>query len=278
MRSKLIPGNIKEGYIPSFFMDIAIPVLFVLAALIVFILFVLRPRMKRIVFPMPDNYQQLLADYVKFYQRLDTNGKKDFDERFERFISTVRITGVNAIVEDIDRVLIGAAAIIPVYFIKDWEYINLREVLLYPGHFNHDFDQHGEERGISGMVGTGPMQNVMIITKWELRQGFIGNNYRNTAIHEFVHLVDKMDGTVDGVPELLLERKYISQWNHLVHTEIEKIKRGLSDIDYYGTTSPVEFFAVASEYFFEQPELFKQNHPELNEIMERIFVKKESQR
>ena len=48
------------------------------------------------------------------------------------------------------------------------------------------------------------MQHVMIITKWQLRQGFINHNdAHNTAIHEFVHLVDKMDGTMDGVPEII---------------------------------------------------------------------------
>jgi MtfA peptidase len=36
----------------------------------------------------------------------------------------------------------------------------------------------------------------------------------------------------------------------------------------------VEFFAVASEYFFEQPELFRSKHPELNEVLTRIFIRK----
>ena len=254
-------------------MSIAIPVLFVLAALVVFILFVLQPRRKRLAFSISDEDRQLLADYVRLYQRLDVNDRKKFEERVERFLSSVRITGANAVVEDIDRILIGAAAIIPVFYITDWEYINLREVLVYPGNFNHDFEQHGDERNVSGMVGTGALQNVMIISKWELRQGFVSNSTRNTAIHEFVHLIDKMDGTVDGVPELLLERRFIPQWQQLAQVEMERIRRGGSDIDFYGATSTVEFFAVIAEYFFEQPDLFKQNHPELNEMMERIFLR-----
>lgn len=255
-------------------MDIAIPVLFVLSALVVFILFVLRPKRKRTAFSITEEHRQLLFDYVRFYQNLDENNKKEFEKRVERFLSSVRVTGANANVEDIDRILIGAAAIIPVFYITDWEYINLREVLVYPGNFNHDFEQHGDERNVSGMVGTGALQNVLIISKWELRQGFVHNSTRNTAIHEFVHLVDKMDGTVDGVPELLLERRLIPQWQQLVHSEMEKIRNGGSDIDHYGATSPVEFFAVIGEYFFDQPEMFKQNHLELNEMMERIFLRK----
>jgi Mlc titration factor MtfA (ptsG expression regulator) len=107
--------------------------------------------------------------------------------------------------------MIGAAAIIPVYNIPDWEYINLREVLIYPGNFYMDYEQHGSDRMKAGMVGTGALQNVIILSKWELRQGFINqDSSHNTTIHEFVHLIDKMDGTLDRVPGLLLERKYLA--------------------------------------------------------------------
>jgi Mlc titration factor MtfA (ptsG expression regulator) len=168
--------------------------------------------------------------------------------------------------------LIASGAIIPVFAIADWQYINLHEILLYPGSFNEDFDQAGNDRNISGMVGTGPMQHVMVINKWQLRQGFINNHSaHNTAIHEFVHLIDKMDGTMDGVPEIILERKYVPQWNHLMETTIRHMKNSGSDIDMYGATSPTEFFAVISEYFFEQPATLKQNHPELHEMLERIY-------
>lgn len=248
-------------------------ILFVLTLLVLIIILVFKPRRTELL-AMPEHYRDLLQDYVPFYTELDEDGQKQFEIRLQKFLWATKITGVNAEVEDLDRVLIGAAAIIPVYFIKDWEYVNLREVLLYPGTFNMDFDQHGYERTISGMVGTGPMQNVMILTKWELRQGFINNaSTHNTAIHEFVHLIDKMDGTLDGVPEILLERKYVSQWKALLETTIDSIRRGESDINPYGATSPVECFAVVSEYYFKQPALFGERHPQLREMLQRIFVR-----
>src|SRR5204863_3217999 len=129
-------------------------------------------------------------------------------------------------------------------------YINLHEVLLYPGTFNQDYDQVGTDRHISGMVGSGAMQNVMIISKWQLRQGFVNSaDARNTAIHEFVHLIDKMDGTMDGVPEIILERKHVPGWQNLVSATIQQMRTYGSDIDMYGATNPAEFFAVISEYF-----------------------------
>lgn len=249
-------------------------ILVVLLFILIVILFVFQTR-RSIEESLPANYQELLQEYVAFYAKMDEAGKKDFEERLRKFISSTRITGANAAIEDLDLVLIGAAAIIPVYFIPDWEYVNLREVLVYPGNFNTDYEQHGTERMISGMVGTGSLEDVMILSKWEVRQGFLhSHGNRNTAVHEFVHLIDKMDGTLDGVPEILLPRKFVAQWQQMAQAEMEKIRHGQSDIDLYGATSPVEFFAVAAEYFFMQPEAFQAVHPVLHQMLQRIFNQK----
>ncbi|MBK9571055.1 MAG: M90 family metallopeptidase [Chitinophagaceae bacterium] len=252
-------------------MLIIFQVLFVFAWIVIITLIVYKRRTEESI-PLPENYQELLTDYVQFYRQLDEEAKEKFEKRIEHFLSAVKITGVNAVVEDLDRLLIASGAIIPVFAIPDWQYINLHEVLLYPGAFNEDFDQAGSDRPIAGMVGTGAMQHVMIITKWQLRQGFINNqDAHNTAIHEFVHLIDKMDGTFDGVPEIILERKYVERWKQIMDSTISRMKNHGSDIDMYGATNPTEFFAVVSEYFFEQPGLLETNHPELYEMLERIY-------
>jgi len=246
-------------------------IFFATGLVVLIILFVFRTKRDEPL-SLPENYKEVLNDYVKFYQRLDGPGKETFEKRVEEFLSAVQITGANAVVEDIDRLLIAAGAIIPVFAIADWQYINLHEILLYPGSFNADFDQAGSDRPIAGMVGTGAMQNVMIINKWQLRQGFINNHdAHNTAIHEFVHLIDKMDGTMDGVPEIILERKYVERWRNMMESTIQSMKNHGSDIDMYGATNHAEFFAVISEYFFERPDLLKVNHPGLYEMLERIY-------
>src|SRR5688500_15307964 len=115
----------------------------VLGLIVLLILFVFRIRRAKETTSLPENYRELLNEYVKFYRQLDEEGKEMFEQRVEHFLSAVQITGVNAISEDIDRLLIAAGAIIPVYAIPDWQYINLHEVLLYPGAFDEDFDQGG---------------------------------------------------------------------------------------------------------------------------------------
>ena len=118
--------------------------------------------------------------------------------------------------------------------------------------FNLDFETSGGDRNILGMVGNGYMEGKRILSKPALHFGFDNTtDKKNTAIHEFVHLIDKADGAVDGVPSLLLERPYVIPWLDLMNKKVEEIYNRKSDINPYGGTNRQEFFAVVSEYFFE---------------------------
>jgi Mlc titration factor MtfA (ptsG expression regulator) len=237
----------------------------------------LRPQQKGpvVVLPLPENYRGILETNVLFYKKLDEAGRKQFENRMQHFLARIRITGVGATVEDIDRVLIGASAIIPIYAFPDWEYMNLNEVLVYPETFNEEFEQEGNRRSVLGMVGSGAMQQVMVISQHALRQGFSNKTDKNnTAIHEFVHLIDKTDGEVDGIPGILMEHQYTLPWLNMMHKSILEITKNKSDINPYGATNQAEFFAVVSEYFFERPDLLRSKHAELYDMLAGIFSKK----
>ncbi|MEO6721024.1 MAG: M90 family metallopeptidase [Ferruginibacter sp.] len=227
--------------------------------------------------PLPEsfsaNYHTILADKVNFYNHLSEAGKVVFEKRMLHFLSHVKITGVNTIVEDEDRVYVAASAIIPIVGFPGWEYNNLNEVLLYPESFNKDFNNNkGEEKPVLGMVGSGAMQHIMVLSQPSLRQGFSNRTDKdNTGIHEFVHLLDKTDGAVDGIPENLLDKQHLLPWIKRMHEDIRQIQDNRSDINPYGATDEAEFFAVVSEYFFERPDLLQVKHPELYELLQHIF-------
>lgn len=247
--------------------------LLMLSIIAALVYIIMRSGKKKALFiPLPADMPALLLEHVAFYRRLDEAGKQQFESRVRHFIETTRITGVHTTVEALDQVLIGASAIIPIFAFPEWEYINLREVLLYPDSFSEEFETIGKDRSISGMVGDGPMQQIMILSRDALRSGFSNDTDKhNTAIHEFVHLIDKTDGAVDGVPEVLLQHQYTLPWIKLIHGYIKTIRSGRSDINPYGATSEAEFLAVISEYFFERPDLLKNKHPELYEMLEKMF-------
>lgn len=238
----------------------------------VFVLLLLGARRRLNPRPLPDNYRSILEEYVTFYRNLDDDGKERFEARMKHFLTQVRLTGVGTEVEDLDCVLIAASAVIPLFHFPDWEYINLREVLLYPNSFDEEYQFESGERYIAGIVGEGVLQNQMILSKQDLRWGFMDKEGRlNTALHEFVHLIDKTDGYTDGVPQNLLRQQYVLPWLDLMHRKIREIEEGTSDIHPYGATNRAEFFAVASEYFFERPDLLQERHPELYALLEKMF-------
>ncbi len=251
-------------------MQVFILIIFILA--IFYTVYFLQKKKITITEPVPPQLKNILEEQVPFYQQLNKNKQIEFEERAAHFLTQVKITGIKTVVEDVDRVLIAASAIIPIFNFPGWEYQNIHEVLLYPDSFNHEYEQEGGGRNILGMVGSGAMNHVMILSQFELRQSFTNETGKsNTAIHEFVHLIDKTDGEIDGLPEALLDKKYIMPWLQLMQQKIKEIYEEKSDINPYGATNEAEFFAVVSEYFFERPDLLKEKHPELYSLLLKIF-------
>jgi Mlc titration factor MtfA (ptsG expression regulator) len=239
-----------------------------------------KPKWKTPIVALPSDWRMILIQEVPFYNSLNDDEKKRFEFKIQEFLLNTRITGIDTNVETIDKILVAASAIIPIFSFDQWKYTNLKEVLIYPSSFNMKFKSSGDtSRPILGMVGTGYMDGKMILSKQALRQGFKNEtDKKNTAIHEFVHLIDKADGIIDGVPSLLLERQYTIPWIDLINKKIDEIYDQKSDINPYGGTNEAEFFSVASEYFFERPALLQKKHPELYKAMEYIFKSKMSTR
>lgn len=221
--------------------------------------------------------EALLDAEVSFYRQLRKEQQEIFRDRVDYFLRTVKITGEKGcVVTDTDRVLIGASATIPLFHFKLWVYQNLSEVIVYPDYFDEKFDTGAAQRNVAGMVGSGALNRKMILSQQALRQGFVKMAQGNTAIHEFVHLIDKADGEVDGVPEYLIPKELIAPWVKEMHKTIREIRTGHSDLRDYAGTNEAEFFAVVSEYFFKNPKLLQEDHPKLYDLLEKIYGQTES--
>ena len=225
----------------------------------------------------PVNWRVILLHNINFYNAISDEEKKRFEYKIQEFLLNCRITGIKTTVDIKDKLLVASSAIIPIFSFNEWRYTNLQEVLLYPSMFNQNFETEGNNTNILGMVGSGYMEGKMILSKPALINGFSNSSdKKNTAIHEFTHLIDKIDGVTDGIPAVLLDKQYVIPWLDLIKKEIDVIYSNKSDINPYGATNNQEFFAVISEYFFERPKLLKKKHPELYSLLEKIFQQKPS--
>ena len=215
----------------------------------------------------------ILTTNIAYYRLLNDTERVRFIESVKRFLSVVKITGVDVSVEDIDRIMIASSAVIPVFAFPEWQYHNLEEVLVYSDTINEEFQSTGEGRNIMGMVGSGYMNGKMLLSRHALREGFSNRSDKsNTAIHEFVHLIDKMDGDTDGLPTVLVNQQFVIPWLEMIRNNMEAIAKGRSDINPYGITNRAEFFAVVSEYFFERPDLLQSKHPDIYQLLQQIFL------
>ncbi|TCI94950.1 zinc-dependent peptidase [Tenacibaculum sp. M341] len=249
--------------------------LFLIIVFIVYAVFFVKPKKSEWISPTTPflkKWKMILVEKVAFYNALDANQKKIFEYKVHDFILNCKFIGVDTVVDITDKLLIGASAVIPIFNFPTWRYPNISEIILYPRMFDRDFKTTGENRRILGMVGNGYLEGKMVLSKPALHLGFEnGSDKKNTAIHEFVHLIDKLDGEIDGVPKVLLDKQYVIPWLDLMNKKIDEIYEGESDINPYGGTNNAEFFSVVSEYFFERPKLLAKKHPELYELLEKIF-------
>lgn len=221
-------------------------------------------------------WRPVLLQKVKYYTQLNNEEQERFEKLTAVFLSYTKVTGIGFEADITDKLLVAASAIIPVMGISDfYSYPNINEVLLYPDRFNpENYDTEGNDRDVLGMVGEGVMNNKMILSRPALYEGFNFDSISNVGIHEFVHLIDMADGITDGCPAALLENQCSIPWMELIRRKINEIHTGKSDINPYGGKNKVEFFAVASEYFFQKPGLMKINHPELYDQLSNFFNQK----
>jgi len=229
-------------------------------------------RMKVVQQPFPKEMEQILQTHVAYYIALDESQRERFRQLMLVFIDEVRITGIQTDVDIVTRTLVAASAVIPIFGFPDWEYSRLGEVLIYPRSFGSNFQREGDsDRSTLGLVGTGSLGGVMILSKPALISGFQNpKDKRNVGIHEFAHLVDLGDGAIDGLPPGISADE-VRPWIEWVHDELEDPSEDRHHINPYGYTNEVEFFAVLTEYFFEAPDVLQRKNPKMYEILTKMY-------
>lgn len=93
--------------------------------------------------PFPAGWEKILIREVSYYRTLTNADKKRFEEQVYTFLHNCKITGVDTLVDDTDKILIASSAIIPIFHFTQWQYQNIDEVLVYSGAFNKGFKLKG---------------------------------------------------------------------------------------------------------------------------------------
>jgi Mlc titration factor MtfA (ptsG expression regulator) len=236
---------------------------------------------KKISEVFPSLWREILNKKVLFYSKLSDSEKEVFEKRIRLFLATKTVEPIDTEVDDEIRLMIASSAIIPTFAFPKYNYPDVHTILIYPGSFDEEFQttpQEGHKEVILGMVGNRSLNGTVILSKPDLLKAFDGLPHKeNVGIHEFVHLLDKEDGIIDGIPKVLVDNNFVGPWLHEIKKEMSKIEKGDSDINPYALTNNAEFLAVVSEYFFDNPEKFQKRHPELYGFLSTIFNREKAE-
>jgi Mlc titration factor MtfA (ptsG expression regulator) len=206
---------------------------------------------------------------LSFVDDLDEDERERFEDRLKVFVwekQWIAAGGLEEVTEEM-KVVIAACAARVVRNLPIDAYDRLTEVVVYPASFTGDRFEHSEILGLAHQWGT-------VVLAWDaVRKGIATpNDSRDTAIHEFAHALDVADGLYDGTPLLETGADY-RDWVRVLGEHYSRlVERPHGQfLDEYGAKNEAEFFAVATEAFFEQPRTLRRRAPELYEQLRNFF-------
>jgi len=230
-----------------------------------------RRRKKLRAQPFPDTWRALLARNVPYYRLLPPADRRELEGHIHVFLAEKQFEGLGGLeMTDEIRVTIAAQACLLLLHRQTNYFPSLRSILVYP----HEYVAARTVRLPDGTVMEGvdvrlgeSWHRGQVVLSWDdvLHGAADIRDGRNVVLHEFAHQLDGEGGQVDGVPPLP-HRSCYGPWARVFTEEYLRLQRGRrSVLDDYGATDPAEFFAVATEAFFEKPRQLKTRHPELYE-------------
>jgi Mlc titration factor MtfA (ptsG expression regulator) len=236
-----------------------------------------RARRQALTFhePFPREWRAILKRNVPLYARMPRDLRLRLEPVVRAFLARVEFIGCQGLqVTDEMRLVVAAQACLLIIENDANAYSGLHSVLLYPDEFvvqDSDQDEAGVvtegERVLSGQT----FDTARIILSWrDVLESGEENEAYNVVLHEFAHYLDH------SIDSALTERGHTSSWHETLEREYDAlcdaVERGEETvIDPYGAEHLAEFFAVATETFFETPKPLREAHPRLYDELRRFF-------
>ena len=223
-------------------------------------------RRRALAEPFPEAWREILREKVPFYRRFRATALHRFEDKLKVFARTKHfIPAGDFTIDDTVKVMIAAGAARLVMNLPGEHYARLTEIVVYGSAYHHGDKEHvilGEAHG----------WGTVVLAFDAVRQGLANSeDGHDTAMHEFAHVLDVADGAFDGTPILRSFAAY-APWVRVMSREYTSMKSRCGRerrtvMRRYGATNEAEFFAVATEAFFEKPRQMKEKHPELYEVL-----------
>lgn len=234
-------------------------------------------RRKRIaVQPFPDAWYPILENNVDHYPRLSPEAQAKVRRYIQLFVAERHWEGVKGLeLTDEVRVTIAAQVAVMMQGYPEVLFDKVPSILVYPTSYEKESTSVGPGglviEGMSYRKGEAWFRGPVVLS-WRdvLRSSRAMSTPHNLVVHEFAHQLDMLESKyVDGMPpqpSLAAE----TRWREVLKREqadlAEAIRAGEPWLDPYAGTNSAEFFAVASESYFEEPWYLQQQRPKLYQL------------
>jgi Mlc titration factor MtfA (ptsG expression regulator) len=244
-----------------------------------------RRRRKKIrARPFPDAWRGYMERHVPYVEMLTVAERAELEGHVQVFLEEKRFEGCGGLeMTDEIRVSIAAQACMLLLGRDTDYYRGLGSILVYPSAYvaTSTSSLAGGSVVESEQVRLGESWSTgQVVLSWDdVERGAADvRDGHNVVFHEFAHQLDGLNPASDGAPVLDKRSMYIA-WARVLGAEYERLlddidRHRRTVLDSYGATNPAEFFAVASETFFEQPISLRRRHPELYDQL-ALFYKQD---
>ena len=231
-------------------------------------------RLKRVLSKeIPPQWKAILTRNVAVYSQMSTDLQHQLNKLVQQFLYQKKFVGCEGLeIDDEVRVTIAGQACLLLLNRPSRVYPDLHTILVYPTAFlvpRNQVDGAGvvtETR--QDLLGESWSDGRVILSWDHVRRGAADwSDGQNVVLHEFAHQLDSESGSNNGAPYLGSPDSY-RNWSEVLSRDFASLQtdamyRQQSVMDHYGATSPAEFFAVATETFFEKPWQMAERHAEL---------------
>ena len=239
-----------------------------------------RRRRRWLTEPFSEDWRAALRDRVRHYQYLNDAQR----ERLEGFVQVVAAEkdwaggGGFKLTDEMKVVIAGYAGVMTLGLSEPYYFDRLHTIIVYPGGYvaqRSKFEVQPLFEPADDRLGEAWHRGPVVLSWAEIA----GNKRRrpgdNLVFHEFAHHVDGLAGDIDGVPPMTNWNQERT-WYHVTEQEFDRLvhdaRRGEATLlDQYGATNRAEFFAVATECFFERPRAMRAGHPELYHVLAEFY-------
>lgn len=232
----------------------------------------------------PESWRLLLSERMAHWRYLDDSERSRLEDLIRVFLAEKRFEGAGGFrVTDDVRLTIAAGACLLLLGLDHHLYRDVTTVIVYPS----TMERPGPRASplLAGAVAESPVPlvgearmhgPVMIVWDAARAQARHPERGHNVVYHEFAHKIDMADGSADGTPRLHDAEQY-ERWVRVCSREFERVRaaaeagRHHGVLDDYAGVNPAEFFAVATEAFFDVPVTLRRDRSELYKVLSEFY-------